>query len=115
MKLPQAGALRWGRWSFVRAGSGDVGDAWRAVLPSDCPLVVRAWRHGDRMIGRGGAARRIKRFFSDAGIIGPNRIGWPVVLAGEEIVWIPGVGQSRIAAGSTGTPGLVYSCELNYR
>lgn len=113
--LPKAGALRWGRWSFVRDESGDRGDPWHAVLPSDRPLVVRAWQPGDRMIGRAGAARRVKRFFSDAGIVGPNRAGWPVVLAGEEIVWIPGVTHCTSAAGPIETPGLVYSCELNYR
>ena len=113
--LPTAGQLRWGRWSFVRDGRGVRPGPWQAELPSGRPLVVRAWQPGDRMIGRSGAARRVKRFFSDAGIIGPNRAGWPVVLAGEEIVWIPGVGRCTTAADSSGTPGLVYSCELNHR
>jgi tRNA(Ile)-lysidine synthase len=113
--LPPAGALRWGRWSFVRDGSGAAGGPWQAELPNGRPLVVRAWQPGDRMTGRSGSRRRVKRFFSDAGIIGPSRAGWPVVLAGEEIVWIPGVGHCSTSAGSTGTPGLVYSCELNHR
>jgi tRNA(Ile)-lysidine synthase len=113
--LPVAGAMRWGRWSFVREGAGSVADPWRAVLPANRPLVVRAWQPGDRMAGSRGQKRRVKRFFGDAGIIGPDRAGWPVVLAGEEIVWIPGVGRGSAAAGSTGTPGLIYSCELNDR
>jgi tRNA(Ile)-lysidine synthase len=113
--LPPAGQLRWGRWSFVRDGPGDEAGPWQAELPSGRPLVVRAWQPGDRMTGRSGTPRRVKRFFSDAGIIGPNRAGWPVVLAGEEIVWIPGVGRCTTAAGLSGTPGLVYSCELNHR
>jgi tRNA(Ile)-lysidine synthase len=113
--LPLAGALRWGRWSFVpgapKAGAGP----WQAVLPAGGELVVRAWQPGDRMAGSGGTPRRVKRFFGDAGIIGPDRAGWPVVLAGEEIVWIPGVGRGVAAAGASGTPGLIYSCELNNR
>ncbi len=113
--LPLAGELRWGRWSFVRDRPGDEAGPWQAELPSGRPLVVRAWQPGDRMTGRSGIPRRVKRFFSDAGIIGPNRAGWPVVLAGEEIVWIPGVGRCTTAAGLSGTPGLVYSCELNHR
>lgn len=113
-RLPTAGELQWGRWSFARDESGDVANRWRALLPSGRPLVVRAWQAGDRMIGRAGAARRVKRFFSDAGIVGPNRAGWPVVLAGEEIVWIPGVSHCTTATDSS-RPGLVYSCELNYR
>jgi tRNA(Ile)-lysidine synthase len=113
--LPRAGELRWGRWSFVRDKSGDRVDPWHAMLPSGRPLIVRAWQPGDRMIGRAGGARRVKRFFSDAGIVGPNRAGWPVVLAGEEIVWIPGVTHCTSSAAPAETPGLVYSCELNYR
>jgi tRNA(Ile)-lysidine synthase len=113
--LPPAGELRWGRWSFARHATGRGAGPWQAELPSGRPLVVRAWQPGDRMTGRNGGARRVKRFFSDAGIIGPNRAGWPVVLAGEEIVWIPGVVHRTTSAGATGTPGLVYSCELNHR
>ena len=113
--LPRSGALHWGRWSFVRTGRRGAGGAWQAVLPRDCQLLVRAWRPGDRMVGSGGMPRRVKRFFGDAGIAGPARVGWPVVLAGEEIVWIPGVGRSGAVAGSPGTSGLIYFCELNDR
>ena len=113
--LPPTGELRWGRWSFVRHGQGAAASPWHAVLPGGRQLVVRAWQPGDRMAGPGGASRRVKRFFGDAGIIGPDRAGWPVVLAGEEIVWIPGVGRGVAAAASSGTPGLTYSCELNDR
>jgi tRNA(Ile)-lysidine synthase len=111
--LPLAGALRWGRWSFVRDRRSAVEGPWQAVLPRGRQLVVRAWQPGDRMAGSGGTPRRVKRFFGDVGIIGPERAGWPVVLAGEEIVWIPGVGRSAAVAGSSGTPGLIYSCEIN--
>ncbi len=113
--LPLAGGLRWGRWSFVRDARRGAEGPWQAKLPADKPLVVRAWKAGDRMSGTRGTPRRVKRFFGDAGIIGPDRTGWPVVLAGEEIVWIPGVGHCASVAGPTETPGLVYSCELNYR
>jgi tRNA(Ile)-lysidine synthase len=113
--LPLRGALRWGRWSFVRGERGAAVSAWQAMLPRGRELVVRAWRPGDRMAGSGGMRRRVKRFFGEAGIVGPDRAGWPVVLAGEEIVWIPGVGRDVAAAGASGTPGLIYSCELNDR
>jgi tRNA(Ile)-lysidine synthase len=107
--------LRWGRWSFVRERRGDAPSPWQAVLPGGQQLIVRAWQPGDRMAGSSGTPRRVKRFFGDAGIVGPDRAGWPVVLAGEEIVWIPGVGRGVAAAGSSRTPGLTYSCELNDR
>jgi tRNA(Ile)-lysidine synthase len=113
--LPPAGGLRWGRWAFVRAAGNAAAGPWQAALPRGRQLVVRAWQPGDRMAGSSGVPRRVKRFFGDAGIVGPERAGWPVVLAGEEIVWIPGVGRSAAVAGSPGTPGLIYSCELNDR
>lgn len=113
--LPLAGALRWGRWSFVREGRSAAAGPWQAVLPGGRQLIVRAWQPGDRMAGSGGRPRRVKRFFGGAGIIGPDRAGWPVVLAGEEIVWIPGVGRNVAAAEASGTTGLTYSCELNNR
>jgi tRNA(Ile)-lysidine synthase len=113
--LPSVGSVRWGRWSFVRRGRGSAESAWRAALPADRPLVVREWRPGDRMVGPRGTPRRVKRFFGDAGIVGPDRAGWPVVLAGEEIVWIPGVGRAAAVAGASRTPGLIYTCELNDR
>ncbi|MFN2567424.1 MAG: tRNA lysidine(34) synthetase TilS [Gemmatimonadaceae bacterium] len=113
--LPADGTLRWGRWSFAREQQERGGGAWRAVLPAGQQLSVRAWRPGDRMAGPSGRPRRVKRFFGDAGVIGPDRAGWPVVLVGEEIVWIPGVGRGAAVTGASHTPGLIYSCELNDR
>jgi len=113
--LPRTGALRWGRWSFLREARESAVGPWRAALPAGKQLVIRAWRPGDRMVGPNGSPRRVKRFFGDAGIVGPDRAGWPVVLAGEEIVWIPGVGRAAAVARASRTPGLIYSCELNDR
>ena len=114
--LPARGGLRWGRWSFAREKDGGrESGAWRAMLPADRPLAIRAWRPGDRMVGANGRLRRVKRFFSDAGVVGPDRAGWPVVLAGEEIVWIPGVGRGAAVIEDSRTTGLIYSCELNDR
>jgi tRNA(Ile)-lysidine synthase len=94
----------------VRAG------AWGASLPADRPLRVRAWRPGDRMRAAGArAARRVKRFLSDAHVVGPDRAGWPVVLADEEIVWIPGIRRSDAATDRSGRPGVPYVCERNDR
>ena len=40
-----------------------------------------------------------------------RRVGWPVVLAGDEIVWIPGVRLSDIATRHSGRPMLTFTCE----
>jgi tRNA(Ile)-lysidine synthase len=87
-------------------------DPWVADLPADRTLTIRAWRPADRMRPReGGAARRVKRFFGDAQIPGPSRTGWPVVLADDEIVWIPGVRRSHAASERSGRPVVRYICE----
>jgi len=114
---PLRPGTRWLGWTFVgdgRHGAATAGpprasDAWVAVLPANAPLRVRAWAAGDRM-RLGGDARRVKRFLSDARVTGARRQGWPVVLAGDEIVWIPGVRRSNAAAVRPGRPGVFYRC-----
>ena len=109
------GSLTWGRWRFTRVelpGGALPAAPWSARLPEMGHLVVRAWRDGDRMHGAGDAApRRVKRFLRDAGLVGPERPGWPVVVCGEEVVWIPGVRRSDAATVRSGRPEAVYVCE----
>jgi len=124
------GVVRFGEWRFwpvprvpghdERASSESPGekgrqqreDCWVADLPADRHLSVRAWRPADRMRPRTReAARRVKRFFGDAQIPGPSRAGWPVVLADDEIVWIPGVRRSDAASERSGRPVVRYACE----
>jgi tRNA(Ile)-lysidine synthase len=90
----------------------DRDDPWTFDLPGDRPLSIRAWQPADRMRPRpGGTARRVKRFFGDAKVAGPSRAGWPVVLAGDEIVWIPGVRRGAAAPERSGRPVVRYACE----
>jgi tRNA(Ile)-lysidine synthase len=99
-------------WSFRRTRHVAPRDMWGAALPVDRPLTVRAWQPGDRMIPHGTAApRRVKGLLRDAGIDAARRVRWPVVVAGDEIVWIPGVRRSRAATGRSGRPVVLYSCE----
>jgi len=53
----------------------------------------------------------VKYFLSDAGISGHIRARWPVVLAGDEIVWIPGVRRSDAATVRPGRPVVTYVCD----
>jgi tRNA(Ile)-lysidine synthase len=112
--------VEWGRWRFIERpvapGEDHQGDPWSASLPRTDRLIVRAWRDGDRMHGAGDAApRRVKRFLRDAGLVGPERRGWPVVVCGEEVVWIPGVRRSDAATVRSGRPEAVYVCERTER
>lgn len=111
--------LAWGRWRFTEASgslpnvrASAANDSWSASFAVASRLTVRQWRDGDRMRGAGDAApRRVKRFLRDAGLAGPERAGWPVVVCGEEVVWIPGVRRSDAATVRSGRPKAVYVCE----
>ena len=107
--------LRLGAWRFsaARNGLGQSVDPWIAQLPADADLSVRPWRPGDRMRLAPGRWRRVKRFLSDARVSGARRGEWPVVLAGDEIVWIPGVRRSHAAAVRPGRPGVLYRCDFD--
>jgi tRNA(Ile)-lysidine synthase len=109
---------KWGRWHFRVESSAhsSAGNGARplstALLDSRSGLRIRAWEPGDRMRAAGDATpRRVKRFLRDAGLVGPQRIGWPVVLAGDEIVWIPEVRRSDAATVRPGRPGALYVCD----
>lgn len=117
---PLDGELRFGDWYFSmaeagRLGEGDAtpGSMWVAALPADRTLTVREWQPGDRLArsGKAGMARRVKRFLAEAGVAGPDRAGWPVVLADDEIVWIPGVRRSDAATVRSGRPVVLYACD----
>ena len=106
--------MTWDRWSFARSTEPSRADSWRAALPNDRGLRIRAWQPGDRLIVRNGdrlISRKVKYFLSDAGISGHIRARWPVVLAGDEIVWIPGVRRSDAATVRSGGPVVIYVCD----
>lgn len=115
--LPLKGALTFGAWRFRelqglegRPSAND--EKWLAALPTDSALSVRPWRPGDRMTPHGATVpRRVKGLFRDAGVDAGRRAGWPVVLAGDEIVWIPGVRRGAAPTVLSDRPVVVYECE----
>jgi len=62
------------------------------------PLIVRNFRHGDRFqpLGMTGH-KKIKDLFIEKKIPLSLRAGYPLLTAGGEILWIPGLGRSEIA------------------
>lgn len=104
--------VQWGNWSFGPVGETSATDAMTAWLPSDELLSVRCWEPGDSMIVRTGSApRKVKQLLSRAGVTGHERAAWPVVLAGDRIVWIPGVRRGDAATARSGRPGLAFACD----
>jgi tRNA(Ile)-lysidine synthase len=118
--LPRRGSLEWGGFRFRAAASGATGvgsegtarDTWVAALPARSRLTVRSWSAGDRLAPAAGQQRRrVKRYLTEAGVRGLDRRGWPVVVAGDDVVWIPGVRRSDAATERSGRPVRSYVCE----
>ena len=110
--LPERGSVEWGGFRFSVAEGATADDQWGAEVAGGGPVVVRRWRAGDRLApAQGQGRRRVTRYLSDAKLGGSERVSWPVVLQGEEIVWIPGVRRSDAATARSGRPIRRYLCE----
>jgi tRNA(Ile)-lysidine synthase len=107
-ELGLPGAFEFGTWELratlesagpdapARAAhSGEVGmfDADRLGARA---LTVRSWRAGDRMrpLGLAGS-KSLADLFGARRVPREARAGVPVVIAGDEIVWVPGVATAE--------------------
>jgi tRNA(Ile)-lysidine synthetase-like protein len=117
--FPLSDGTRVGGWTFRADPAGATAlqrDAWSAWLPADTALIVRPWRAGDVMtLENGGVSRKVKHLLSTAGVTGHERTGWPVVMSGNDIVWIPGVRRGASATARPGRPGLAFVCDYDNR
>jgi tRNA(Ile)-lysidine synthase len=70
----------------------DPFQAWLDLEALPPPLAVRARRPGDRFrpLGMHGHSIKLSDFMINAGLPRRRRSGWPLVLAGAEIAWVPG-------------------------
>ena len=71
-------------------------DRWQAWVDADAVgprLAVRARRPGDQIqpAGLGGRHKSLQDLFVDNHVPQGQRDGWPVVVAGDQVVWVPGV------------------------
>lgn len=100
VSLPGGGALSFKllRVAELECGYNDskvAADAARIRFP----LRVRTWRPGDRFQPAGvGRRKKLKTLFQQQRVPAGERLRVPVVLSGEEIVWVPKLG---VAAGFT--------------
>ena len=93
VELPVPGRVRFGTWEVrceaaaVEPAAGVVDLAALGGHPT-----VRAWRPGDRMAPLGlGGSRTLQDLFTDRRVPRERRRTLPLVEAGGEIAWVPGV------------------------
>jgi tRNA(Ile)-lysidine synthase len=65
--------VRWGSWT---------------LRPRRLGLHVRGWRAGDRLANRN---LKVQDLFVDAKVPRSEREAWPLVVRGEEVVYVPGI------------------------
>jgi tRNA(Ile)-lysidine synthase len=72
-------------------------------------LTVRNWRPGDRFRpAHSKSPRKLKELLLRRRIAAPQRALWPVVVSGERIVWVPGLGPAaELLAGAEARQRLV--------
>jgi tRNA(Ile)-lysidine synthase len=67
-------------------------------------LVVRNWRPGDRFRPRHSkSAKKVKELLTEKKVTGRERELWPVVAAGDRIVWLRGWGLAADAVAAAGS------------
>jgi tRNA(Ile)-lysidine synthase len=94
-----------GGWEFseLRCGIEELTsrEPWREAEPYSAYLDVRnlpdrlslrARKRGDRIapLGMGGHSRKLSDLFVDAKVPERARERWPVLCAGDEVIWVPG-------------------------
>jgi tRNA(Ile)-lysidine synthase len=96
--LPVPGTVTYGDGRLTCEEAPDGGFDADSLGPR---LAVRPWQAGDRMRPQGlGGSRTLQDLFTDRKVPRERRALVPVVVAGEEIAWVPGVATGeRFVAG----------------
>ncbi len=88
------------------------GDLMEAFFDLDCltgALSARNFRDGDRFQPLGMAGhKKIKDLFIEKRVPLSIRASWPLLVLGQEVLWIPGYGRSATACVSTKTTTVLH-------
>jgi tRNA(Ile)-lysidine synthase len=77
-------------------------------------LVVRNWRPGDRFWpAHSKSPKKIKELLQEQKVAREERSRWPVVVSGEEIVWVRGFPAPRHLRPAKGERGAILIRELH--
>jgi tRNA(Ile)-lysidine synthase len=102
-RIPELGATIRARISEDNASviSPAYNRAHAFELPSHATLRVRNWRAGDRFRpARHTSEKRVKELLYPLHLSAEEKRAWPVVVAGERIVWVRGVEAPTLLASS---------------
>jgi tRNA(Ile)-lysidine synthase len=107
--LPVPGAARFGSWEVRAGGAGEV------TVAVDGPLTVRAWQEGDRIRPAGfGGTKTLADLFTDRKVPRELRRTLPVVVRGDDVVWVAGVAvDERFAAAAEAEGAVGLSASLS--
>lgn len=91
----------------VAVPPGGHADRCHLALPADLgPLTLRERRPGDRCRTAVGT-RRVAELLVDAKVPRPVRSRWPLVVAGDRVLWVPGVAaDAEVLAAGRAAPAL---------
>jgi tRNA(Ile)-lysidine synthase len=76
------------------------------------PLIVRGMRPGERIapLGMSGKSQKLSDYFINRKVPSQARANWPLVVSGDQVVWVPGMGISETAAVTPGTGQVLRLC-----
>jgi tRNA(Ile)-lysidine synthase len=98
------------RWRPGVAGAVRRGGAGTWIEPGE--VAVRGWRPGDRIIPLGGVgSRKVRRVLMEARIPAADRHRYPLVVRGDDVVWIPDVCRAALAVPQPGTDAIRLDAE----
>jgi tRNA(Ile)-lysidine synthase len=77
----------------------DPFQAWLDISGMDLPLILRPRQRGDRFqpLGMGGHSMKLSDLMVNLKLPSRARTTWPLVCAGENILWVPGFRLSHLA------------------
>jgi tRNA(Ile)-lysidine synthase len=73
-------------------------------------LAVRGWEAGDRLALRGGGSKKLHDIFVDAKVPAASRRRWPLVVAGDKVLWVPALALDAAAPAAADAPALRLAC-----
>jgi tRNA(Ile)-lysidine synthase len=115
-EVAEQGAVQWGAWKIAwrreAAGRPDRGSLTTWV--TDGPGELRGWRAGDRIFPLGGTGRRrITRLLMEGRIPRSERTRLPLLVRGDDILWVPGVCRAGVAIPGVGEKAIRVDASAN--